>query len=48
MAFLLFAIGFILGWLALRALVNFKMHRMLDSIANSPLPKEEAKVVNIE
>jgi hypothetical protein len=48
MSFLLFVIGFILGWMALRALVNFKMRRMLDSIANSPLPKEDAKVVNID
>ena len=43
------AIGFILGWLALRALVNYKMRLMLDSIVNSPSPqKKETKKVDID
>ena len=40
--------GFILGWMALRALVNYKMRLMLNSIANSPPPKQEKIVVNID
>ena len=47
-SFLIFVVGFILGWMALRALINFKMKLMLDSIANSPIPKQEKKIVNID
>ena len=43
---LTFVIGFILGWIALRALINRKMRRMLDSIANEPLP--EKKTINLD
>jgi hypothetical protein len=43
---LTFVIGFILGWVALRALINRKMRRMLDSIANEPLP--EKKTINLD
>lgn len=43
---LTFLIGFILGWVALRALINRKMRRMLDSIANEPLP--EKKTINLD
>ncbi len=40
--------GIICGWLILRALINHKMKMVLDSIANSPLPKPELKVVDID
>lgn len=43
------AVGFILGWLALKLLINHRLRQMLDSIANSPLPeKTEAKKVDID
>lgn len=38
-------VGFILGWVALRALINLKMRRMLDSIANS---EPDRKVINLD
>ena len=41
-------IGFVSGWLMLRVLINFKMKVMLDSIVNTPLPKQEIKVVDID
>lgn len=41
-------IGFVSGWLMLRALINLRMRNVLDSIANSPLPKPEIKVVDID
>jgi hypothetical protein len=47
--FVFLLIGFIIGWLALRALVNYKMKIMLDSIANSPSPKrEEHKKIDLD
>jgi hypothetical protein len=39
-------LGFILGWFTLRVLINYKMMRMLDNIANAP--KSEKPVVNID
>ena len=45
--FLIFIVGFILGWLALRALVNYKMYRMLNSIAEEPIPQPQIKTVDI-
>jgi len=41
-------IGFASGWLMLRALINLRMRNVLDSIANSPLPQQEPKVVDID
>jgi hypothetical protein len=41
-------IGFISGWIMLRVLINYRMKAMLDSIANSPLPKSETKVIDID
>jgi hypothetical protein len=41
-------IGFVSGWLMLRVLINIRMRGMLDSIANSPLPQQEPKVVDID
>jgi hypothetical protein len=38
-------LGFILGWFTLRVLINYKMMRMLDNIANAP--KSEKPVVNL-
>ena len=46
MIVLTLAIGFVLGWFALRALINLKMKRMLDSIVNSPIP--EKKTINLD
>jgi len=46
MIVLTLAVGFILGWFALRALINLKMKRMLDSIVNSPIP--EKKTINLD
>jgi len=48
MIILTIVLGFILGWFTLRLLINYKMMRMLDNIANSPLPKSETKVVDID
>jgi hypothetical protein len=48
MIILTIVLGFILGWFTLRLLINYKMMRMLDNIANSPLPKPEIKVVDID
>jgi len=48
MIILTIVLGFILGWFTLRLLINYKMMRMLDNIANSPLPKPETKVVDID
>lgn len=39
MIFLSFLVGAIVGWLALRTLINFKMKRMLKSIVESEPPK---------
>jgi hypothetical protein len=47
MIFLFFVIGFIIGWFALRALINFKVKLMLDSIANSPIA-DPAKTINLD
>lgn len=41
-------IGFVSGWIMLRALINIRMRGMLDSIANSPLPQQEPKIVDID
>jgi hypothetical protein len=46
MTILTFVIGFILGWLVLRGMINLKMKRMLDSIVNSPTP--DKKVINLD
>jgi hypothetical protein len=48
MIILTIVLGFILGWFTLRLFINYKMMRMLDNIANSPLPKSEIKVVDID
>jgi hypothetical protein len=40
MIILAIAVGFILGWFALRVLINYKMKQMLDSIANSSVEKK--------
>jgi hypothetical protein len=49
MIFLSIVIGFIIGWLALKLLINYRLKEMLDSIANSPIPeKKEAKKVDID
>jgi hypothetical protein len=49
MIFLSIIIGFIIGWLALKLLINYRLKRMLESIINSPLPeKKEAKKVDID
>jgi len=48
MIILTIVLGFILGWFTLRLFINYKMMRMLDNIANSPLPKSETKVVDID
>ena len=41
-------IGFVSGWIMLRALINIRMKGMLESIANTPLPVQEIKVVDID
>ena len=42
-------LGYALGWFMLRALINYKMKTMLDSIVNSPIPeKAENKKVDID
>jgi hypothetical protein len=41
-------IGFASGWFMLRVLINYKMKMMLGSIIDSPLPKPEIKVVDID
>lgn len=42
-------IGFIIGWLALKLLVNYRLRQMLESIAYSPLPeKKEPKKIDID
>jgi hypothetical protein len=46
MIVLTLAIGFVLGWFALRALINLKMKRMLDSIVNTPTI--EKKTINLD
>jgi hypothetical protein len=49
MIFLSVLIGFIIGWIALRFLINYRLRMMLDSIVNSPLPeKKEPKKVDID
>jgi len=49
MIFLSVLIGFIIGWLALKLLVNYRLRQMLESIAYSPLPeKTEPKKVDID
>ena len=49
MIFLSIVIGFIIGWLALKLLINYRLKEMLDSIANSPIPeKKESKKVDID
>jgi len=40
-------IGFVSGWIMLRILINYKLKAMLDSIANSPLPKPKTKVIDL-
>ena len=46
MIVLTLAIGFVLGWFALRVLINLKMKRMLDSIINTPTT--EKKTINLD
>jgi hypothetical protein len=46
MIVLTLAIGFVLGWFALRVLINLKMKRMLDSIVNTPTT--EKKTINLD
>lgn len=41
-------IGFASGWIMLRVLINYKMKIILGSIADTPLPKPEIKVVDID
>jgi hypothetical protein len=41
-------IGFVSGWIMLRALINYRMKAILDSIANTPLPQKELKTVDID
>ena len=41
-------IGFVSGWIMLRVLINYKLKTMLGSIADSPLPTPETKVVDID
>jgi hypothetical protein len=41
MIVLTLAIGFVLGWFALRVLINLKMKRMLDSIVNTPTTEKK-------
>jgi len=49
MIFLSVLIGFIIGWIALRFLINYRLRTMLSSIVNSPLPeKKEPKKVDID
>jgi len=49
MIFLSIIIGFIIGWVALKLLINHRIKQMLESIVNSPLPeKKEAKKVDID
>jgi hypothetical protein len=49
MIFLSIVIGFIIGWLALKLLINRRLKIMLESIAYSPLPeKKEPKKVDID
>lgn len=40
--------GIICGWLILRALINYKLKMVLDGIANTPLPKPELKIIDID
>ena len=41
-------IGFVIGWLVLRAIINLRVKRMLGSIANEPIPtKPNIKIVNL-
>lgn len=47
-SFLLFIVGFIIGWMFLRALINRRMRMMLDSIANSPLPEKDYKRIDLD
>ena len=44
MIILTIILGFILGWFTLRLFINYKMMRMLDSIANEPVQKN---IVNL-
>jgi hypothetical protein len=49
MIFLSIVIGFIIGWLALKLLINYRLKLMLESIINSPIPeKKDAKKVDID
>jgi hypothetical protein len=41
-------IGFASGWIMLRVLINYKLKTMLGSIANSPVPQQETKVIDID
>jgi len=41
-------IGFASGWIMLRVLINYKLKTMLGSIADSQLPQQETKVVDID
>ena len=47
MIFLFFLVGFIIGWFALRALINRKMRIMLESIASSPI-HEKKPIINLD
>jgi len=51
--FLIFILGFAIGWICLKALVMFKVKRILNSIANEPVQPlpvmtGKTKVVNID
>lgn len=47
--FLAFLLGLVIGWFALKALIMLKVKRMLDSIANEPIPQAPTKkIVNID
>lgn len=47
MIFIGVLIGFIGGWIMLRMLINHRMKIMLESIANTPVPKKEIAVMDI-
>jgi hypothetical protein len=47
-SYLTFIIGFIVGVFFMRFLFFFRVHTMLKSIAETPAPKPEVKLVNLE
>jgi hypothetical protein len=42
-----FVLGFIAGWFFIKAIIMYKTQQILKSIADTPLPEKEKKVVHI-